>query len=213
MKKYFCVLTALCLLASIVAVGTMSVAATEEQDEQVQNAELTTTETVAETVVFGDVNDDCAINMKDVLTLRNYIVGIEVTYNEKNADANDDGTINMKDVLALRQLMAGILPCLPPQKAPTTTKATAVDGAYYGDANGDGAINMKDVLTLRAFSCGHINFSETENVWIAWDMNPEHPKQVVTVDLTNADANMDGEINMKDVLTVRKFLAGILSGL
>ncbi len=44
MKKLFCVLTALCLLASVVAVGTMTAAATKEQDEQMLSTEPTVAE-------------------------------------------------------------------------------------------------------------------------------------------------------------------------
>ncbi len=94
-----------------------------------------------------------------------------------------------------------------------TASATNAEPVMLGDANGDGAVNMKDVLMLRAFLCGHINFDKEENVWVFWDMNPARPKKIVTVDLMNADANADGEINMKDTLMVRKYLAGIIEKL
>lgn len=95
---------------------------------------------------------------------------------------------------------------------PTATE-TAAKSVILGDANDDGVVNMKDVLTLRALLCGHINFVEAENVWIYWDHHPEHSKKIVTINKTNTDANVDGECNMKDVLAVRKYLAGIIDTL
>ncbi len=90
---------------------------------------------------------------------------------------------------------------------PTATNAEPVTPVLYGDANGDGDINTKDVLTLRSILCGHINFIESENVWIFWDHHPEHPKKIVTVNEANADANIDGQVNMKDVLVLRQIIA------
>ena len=58
-------------------------------------------------VVYGDVNNDGAVNMKDILQLRKYIAGYSVTINETNTDVNLDGSINMKDVLVIRKYIAG----------------------------------------------------------------------------------------------------------
>ncbi len=58
-------------------------------------------------VVYGDVNNDGAVNMKDILQLRKYIAGYSVTINETNTDVNLDGAINMKDVLVIRKYIAG----------------------------------------------------------------------------------------------------------
>ncbi len=57
----------------------------------------------------GDVNDDGAINMKDVLALRKLIAGSE---SESAmfilaADVDGDGSLTMKDVLKLRKIIAG----------------------------------------------------------------------------------------------------------
>lgn len=100
-----------------------------------------------------------------------------------------------------------------PTETEITPTATEPNDVLLGDITADGVVNMKDVLMLREYLCGYVNFEKTENVWIAWDMHPEHPKQIVTVNETNADANMDGEINMKDVLAVRKYLAGLVDHL
>ncbi len=61
------------------------------------------------TVLCGDANDDGAVNMKDVLTLRKHLTGIEVSYNAQNSDVNGDGDINMKDVLLLRKFLVGLV--------------------------------------------------------------------------------------------------------
>ena len=59
-------------------------------------------------LLYGDANADNEINMKDVLTLRKYLAGMEVEINMTLADANGDDEINMKDVLALRKYLAGM---------------------------------------------------------------------------------------------------------
>ena len=58
-------------------------------------------------VMYGDVNGDSDINMKDVLLLRKYISKMDVTIDPVAADVNGDGDINMKDVLLIRKFIAG----------------------------------------------------------------------------------------------------------
>lgn len=53
----------------------------------------------------GDVNADGAVNMKDVLSLRRFLAGLESSI-PGNGDVNADDAINMKDVLALRRMVA-----------------------------------------------------------------------------------------------------------
>ena len=136
MKKLFCILTVACLLFALVAAGTLTVAATKEQDEQI-------------------------------------LVGAEPTA--------------------------------------TATNAEPVTPVLRGDITADGAVNMKDVLLLKAFLCGHVNFNKTENVWLYGDLLS--PKKIVSVNELNADANGDGSVNMKDVVLIRKYLAGIVETL
>ncbi len=59
--------------------------------------------------LLGDANGDGAVNMKDVLTLRKYLAGMDVSYNASEADVNGDGDVNMKDVLMLRKFLAGLI--------------------------------------------------------------------------------------------------------
>ena len=63
--------------------------------------------------IAGDANADNVVNMKDVLLLRKYMSGMEVTINEQAADVNCDAAINMKDVLILRRYLAGMETQLP----------------------------------------------------------------------------------------------------
>ncbi len=60
-------------------------------------------------VFLGDTNDDGAVNMKDVLLMRKYLAGMDVTYNAENSDVNADGVVNMKDVLVLRKYLADMV--------------------------------------------------------------------------------------------------------
>ena len=57
----------------------------------------------------GDVNDDGALSMKDVLAIRRLLAG---DFGEDEAfvlaaDVDGDGTLTMKDVLKLRKIIAG----------------------------------------------------------------------------------------------------------
>ena len=83
---------------------------TETPDET--DVTATATGTGVADIIYGDANNDGVVNMKDVLTLRKYIAGIEVEIDLATADANADGDINMKDVLSVRKFIAGILTVL-----------------------------------------------------------------------------------------------------
>ena len=61
----------------------------------------------------GDVNSDHAVNGKDVLALRKYIVGLTDSIDVQNADVNNDGQINGKDVLQLRKALIGLVKLTP----------------------------------------------------------------------------------------------------
>ena len=59
--------------------------------------------------LIADLNDDYAINVKDVTLLRRYIAsGYGFTPKEEStADVNGDGVCNTKDVTFLRRCLAG----------------------------------------------------------------------------------------------------------
>ena len=58
--------------------------------------------------LIGDVNEDAAVNAKDVTILRRYIAeGYGVTIDEGVGNTNRDGEVNAKDVTTLRRYLAG----------------------------------------------------------------------------------------------------------
>lgn len=60
------------------------------------------------TVLKGDANDDGNVDVLDVTTLINYILGANPNpFNEANADVNNDGDINVLDVTALINIILG----------------------------------------------------------------------------------------------------------
>ena len=92
------------------------------------------TETQAALAVYGDANDDGVVNMKDVLVMRKYLGGLDVSCNLRNSDVNADDAVNMKDVLLVRKYIAGMATlegncfvATPTKPLPTkaTTKTTA----------------------------------------------------------------------------------------
>ena len=62
---------------------------------------------MSKTVQPGDVNDDDAADLKDVLLLTRYALGSEVELNARMADVNSDGSIDLKDAVYLAQHLAG----------------------------------------------------------------------------------------------------------
>lgn len=58
--------------------------------------------------LIGDVNEDGAVNAKDVTILRRYIAGgYNVTIDERVGNTNGDSTVNLQDVTILRRYLAG----------------------------------------------------------------------------------------------------------
>lgn len=62
----------------------------------------------AASIRYGDANEDGAVDMKDVLTLRQYLADWDPVINIAFADANGDLSVNMKDVLLVRMYLAGL---------------------------------------------------------------------------------------------------------
>ncbi len=58
----------------------------------------------------GDINLDDSIDMKDVMTIRRIIAGIDEEQPDdvRYGDTNGDGSLDMKDVLKLRRIVAGL---------------------------------------------------------------------------------------------------------
>ena len=62
---------------------------------------------IDEGMLIGDVNVDERVNVSDVTTLINMILGFETT-NQARADINGDGKVNVSDVTALINIILGV---------------------------------------------------------------------------------------------------------
>ena len=59
-------------------------------------------------LMFGDVNDDKELNLKDAVLIRRFIAGgWNIKLDEYVGDINGDGTLNLKDVVLIRRFIAG----------------------------------------------------------------------------------------------------------
>ena len=86
----------------------------------------------AETIMYGDCNDDAKISMTDLLVMRKYLAKWKVTINETAADVNLDDKVNMTDVLFVRKYLAKWdveLGCTKPDYRVTTPKKTTTTRA------------------------------------------------------------------------------------
>ncbi len=121
MKKLFSLLTLCCVLACTV----MAVGAT------------------ADSSVWGDLNGDDIVGTKDLLMLRQHIVGACALENVTSGDLNADGVVNMKDVLTLRLYVAGLID-VPTTSVPTTTATGPSNEVYRYDEDGEPIMTFLD---------------------------------------------------------------------
>ncbi len=86
------------------------VTTTATEPGETTNPSVTTEPTTEpKAVILGDANVDGEVNMKDVLLMRKYIVGIEVKIDMAAADVIQDGAVNFKDVLQVRRFLVGMI--------------------------------------------------------------------------------------------------------
>lgn len=57
--------------------------------------------------IRGDVNNDGKINNRDLVLMRQYLAGWDVTASEYGLDVNGDGKVNNRDLVLMRQYLAG----------------------------------------------------------------------------------------------------------
>ncbi|MFA9397592.1 MAG: InlB B-repeat-containing protein [Clostridiaceae bacterium] len=62
---------------------------------------------LANDTLWGDVNGDNHINLKDVLALKQYVAGYENDIDKIAADINGDGDINEDDMISMKKHIAG----------------------------------------------------------------------------------------------------------
>ena len=115
----------------------------------------------------GDLNDDGIINSTDVVFLRRYIAGYDISIKEAAGDVNDDGLLNSTDVVFIRRFIAGydiqLKPSTPkcqhlemaaiPAKEPTCTEEGNIAywycadcAKYFSDENGTKEIALEDTV-------------------------------------------------------------------
>jgi hypothetical protein len=76
---------------------------------------ISITQAEAGSLQLGDVNGDGVVNELDLDTLRQYLVGYDITLTAEQfiaADINRDGVVNMGDVLRLRKYIEGVIDTL-----------------------------------------------------------------------------------------------------
>ena len=74
-----------------------------------QLAELLMYGYTSNAAVTGDVNGDSKVDVNDVTTIINYILGKNPSpFNNGNADVNGDGNIDVLDVTAVINIILGI---------------------------------------------------------------------------------------------------------
>ena len=167
-------------------------------------------------VKYGDVNLDGKINMKDLLKIKQAIVGYNnVKLNDEaklNADINLDDKIDDIDTYLLQHYVAGWNIKLPYTKV------------KFGDVNLDGKINLRDVILINKVVNkkkkintqasinadinldGKIDDIDTYllNLYVAkWKIELPYKK------LKYGDANLDGKVTIDDVTHIQKYLNDI----
>ena len=107
MKKYLAwLLAALMLITSLSLAATVSADTSEPQSEEPAAAATVLSD---DEIVYGDVDGDGEVTMKDVLAIRKFIAKLITEIDETAADVNGDKSVDMKDVLLMRKFIAGII--------------------------------------------------------------------------------------------------------
>ena len=76
-------------------------------DEVGTDAVISCGDDTLKTLVYGDVNRDCKINMKDISSMIRLLASYDVDIVETAMDVNFDGNRNMKDISAMIRYLAG----------------------------------------------------------------------------------------------------------
>ena len=66
-----------------------------------------TEEYIPEKVLVGDVNEDDAVDIADVVAVYNYMAGVKGDVTLPHADVNGDGAVDIADIVKIYNLMAG----------------------------------------------------------------------------------------------------------
>lgn len=101
-------------LAAVMLITCLSFAANVSADpsEEAPSEEPAAIGFANNEIVYGDVDGDGDVSMKDVLQVRKYIAGMEAELDLAAADVNGDKSVDMKDVLMMRKYIAKLIPAL-----------------------------------------------------------------------------------------------------
>ena len=69
-----------------------------------------------EPAVYGDVDGDGKVNVKDLLAIKQYVGGADVEINSKNADVNGDGKVDLFDTILIQQYLKRAITKFPAEK-------------------------------------------------------------------------------------------------
>lgn len=80
---------------------------TQSSETTVTTVTTTTTETTTKTaeIIFGDVNDDKAISVADIIMMQKYLLGIDKMTLMSAGDLTKDNIINILDLCALKEMV------------------------------------------------------------------------------------------------------------
>ena len=134
--------------------------------------------------LLGDVNEDGAVNIADVTSLIDYLLGSGNNINLRNADVNQDGAINIADVTALIDLLLG----------GSKSKSLHRIGALLADQfpSTDDYLSMGTV-TLRPGETGTVDvaLNNSENAYTAMQFELVLPQGVKLVGVEGIDRGSD----------------------
>lgn len=158
------------------------------------------TTTVPVSLICGDVNADAVIDVSDLVLLTRYVNDPENTpLTEQqlcNADVYQDGTVDDKDVSALLDYLGhkiDVIPVIP--ETPTEPETEAPVSEMPGDLNNDSKVDIADLTLLMQY------------------LNGEADAELTDQARKNADVCADGSVDLNDISTLNKYIAGSITEL
>ncbi|MBE6050804.1 MAG: cellulase [Clostridium sp.] len=67
-------------------------------------------------IIYGDVDGDKKVNVKDLLAIKQFVAGVDVKINSRNADVNGDGKVDLFDTILIQQYLKRVITKFPAEK-------------------------------------------------------------------------------------------------
>ena len=148
-------------------------------------------------VLYGDVNGDSSVDMKDVLLLRKHIAKITATpFDEAAADVNGDNSLDMKDVLLVRKYIAKLIDSLGVDSVGSSIAVCLASEPDTLDPALNSATDGASIIS-HLFS-GLAKWSQDENGKLV--IVPDAAKELVE-GVTNPDGTVTYTYTLRDGLT------------